>query len=77
MNIINTALYSGMVAAVGISNLQFVDLNSSRNLFIFGTSILFGLALPNWVGATPGAIKTGECFSSYRKAHQYHLDVIH
>ena len=29
----------GMITAVGISNLQFVDLNSSRNLFILGFSL--------------------------------------
>lgn len=39
----------GMVGAVGISNLQFVDLNSSRNLFVFGLSIFFGLSVPVWV----------------------------
>ena len=33
----------GMVAAVGLSSLQFVDLNSTRNLFILGFSIFFGL----------------------------------
>ena len=33
----------GMIAAVGLSNLQFVDLNSSRNLFILGFSLFFGL----------------------------------
>ncbi|XP_064613919.1 solute carrier family 23 member 1-like [Liolophura sinensis] len=49
----------GMVAAVGLSTLQFVDLNSSRNLFILGFSIFFGLSLPNWMGNNPGAIKTG------------------
>ena len=33
----------GMITAVGLSNLQFVDLNSSRNLFILGFSLFFGL----------------------------------
>ena len=33
----------GMIAAVGLSSLQFVDLNSSRNLFILGFSLFFGL----------------------------------
>ena len=33
----------GMVAAVGLSSLQYVDLNSTRNLFILGFSIFFGL----------------------------------
>jgi len=28
----------GMTAAVGISNLQFADMNSSRNLFVVGFS---------------------------------------
>lgn len=38
-----------MITAVGISNLQFVDLNSSRNLFIIGFSFFFGLALPEYL----------------------------
>ena len=43
------AFVSGMITAVGISNLQFVDLNSSRNLFIIGFSFFFGLALPEYL----------------------------
>merc|ERR1712154_407998 len=39
----------GMVASVGLSNLQFVDLNSTRNLFVLGFSIFFSLVLPQWV----------------------------
>lgn len=51
----------GVIAAVGISNLQFVDLNSSRNLFIIGFSVVFGMALPYWLGKeeSSGAIQTG------------------
>ena len=49
----------GMVAAVGISNLQFADMNSSRNLFIVGFSIVFGLALPHYMENHPNAINTG------------------
>ena len=45
--------------AVGVSNLQFVDLNSSRNLFVFGFAVISGLALPKWIAANPGAINTG------------------
>ena len=33
----------GIIAAVGLSNLQFVDLNSSRNLFVIGFTIFFAL----------------------------------
>lgn len=43
----------GVIAAVGLSNLQFVDLNSSRNLFIVGFALFMGLALPSYFGANP------------------------
>lgn len=49
----------GMITAVGLSNLQFVDLNSSRNLFVLGFSIFFGLMLPNYLKQNP--LVTGEC----------------
>lgn len=49
----------GMISAVGISNLQFADMNSSRNLFIVGFSIVFGLALPYYMEINPNAIDTG------------------
>ncbi|XP_077325608.1 solute carrier family 23 member 2 [Lithobates pipiens] len=43
----------GMITAVGLSNLQFVDLNSSRNLFVLGFSIFFGLMLPSYLKQNP------------------------
>ncbi|XP_077423929.1 solute carrier family 23 member 1 isoform X2 [Vanacampus margaritifer] len=49
----------GMIAAVGISNLQYVDLNSSRNLLILGFSTFSGLVLPTWFHSNPGVIDTG------------------
>ncbi|OCT88827.1 hypothetical protein XELAEV_18017455mg [Xenopus laevis] len=49
----------GMIAAVGISNLQYVDLNSSRNLFILGFSMFSGLVIPTWLAKNPGFINTG------------------
>ena len=52
----------GMIAAVGISNLQFADMNSSRNLFIVGFSIVFGLALPHYMETHPNAIETGTIY---------------
>ena len=48
-----------MIAAVGLSNLQFVDLNSSRNLFIIGFSFFFGLTLPKYINNNTGVIQTG------------------
>nr|XP_057932378.1 solute carrier family 23 member 1 [Doryrhamphus excisus] len=49
----------GMIAAVGISNLQYVDLNSSRNLLILGFSTFSGLVLPTWFHSNPDIIDTG------------------
>ncbi|XP_078087159.1 solute carrier family 23 member 1 isoform X2 [Mustelus asterias] len=49
----------GMITAVGLSNLQFVDMNSSRNLFVLGFSMFFGLTLPNYLDANPTVINTG------------------
>jgi len=49
----------GMIAAVGISNLQFVDMNSSRNLFIVGFALFMGLIVPEWMKKNGGAINTG------------------
>ncbi|XP_064880011.1 solute carrier family 23 member 1-like isoform X2 [Oncorhynchus nerka] len=49
----------GMITAVGLSNLQSVDLNSSRNLFVLGFSMFFGLMLPNYLDMHPGCIQTG------------------
>ncbi|CAN9501232.1 unnamed protein product [Ophioblennius macclurei] len=49
----------GMITAVGLSNLQLVDLNSSRNLFVLGFSMFFGLTLPTFLDTHPGSIKTG------------------
>lgn len=43
----------GMITAVGLSNLQYVNLNSPRNLFILGFSIFMGLSLPEYFGANP------------------------
>ncbi|MCB9797307.1 MAG: purine/pyrimidine permease [Alphaproteobacteria bacterium] len=39
----------GMISSVGLSNLQFVDLNSGRNLFILGFAFYMGLSVPAYV----------------------------
>jgi xanthine/uracil permease len=36
----------GMIASVGLSNLQIVNLNNSRNLFIIGLAFFCGLSFP-------------------------------
>ncbi|XP_043215564.1 solute carrier family 23 member 1-like [Amphibalanus amphitrite] len=48
-----------MITAVGLSSLQFVNLNSSRNLFVLGFSIFFALVLPTYMSENKDVIKTG------------------
>ena len=43
----------GMIASVGLSNLQFVNLNSARNLFIIGFAFFMGLSVPEYFIANP------------------------
>ncbi|MBM65843.1 MAG: xanthine permease [Myxococcales bacterium] len=69
----------GMIASVGLSNLQFVDLNSSRNLFIIGFAIFMGLSVPEYFAANPivlnqdpAAAEVAACGYSLR----CHLDAI-
>lgn len=66
----------GMITAVGLSNLQFVDLNSSRNLFVLGFSIFFGLVLPSYLKQNP--LVTGkwskeepQSYWEFLKIHSY------
>ncbi|KAH3861942.1 solute carrier family 23 member 1-like isoform X2 [Dreissena polymorpha] len=49
----------GMVTSVGLSNLQFVSLGSSRNLAIIGSSLIIGLMAPRYLASNPGCINTG------------------
>ncbi|XP_072762369.1 solute carrier family 23 member 2 [Anoplolepis gracilipes] len=49
----------GMICAFGLSTLQYVNLNSSRNLFILGLSIFFPLVLSKWLIKYPDIIQTG------------------
>jgi nucleobase transporter 1/2 len=47
----------GMIVSVGLSNLQFVDLNSARNLFVLGFSLFMGLSLPEYFAVNPVAFQ--------------------
>ncbi|KAM9355015.1 solute carrier family 23 member 1-like [Pholidichthys leucotaenia] len=49
----------GVISAAGISNLQFADMNSSRNIFVFGFSMFAALVIPNWLIKNPNALETG------------------
>ncbi|XP_047452205.1 xan_ur_permease domain-containing protein [Mugil cephalus] len=48
----------GVISAAGVSNLQYANMNSSRNIFIFGFSMFSGLVIPNWILKNPKAINT-------------------
>lgn len=49
----------GMLVTLGLSTLQYVNLNSSRNLLIIGLAISFGIAVPRWLERYPADFKTG------------------
>ncbi|XP_071091091.1 solute carrier family 23 member 2-like [Haliotis cracherodii] len=51
-------LYGPLVGFI-LSNLQVVDLSSTRNVVIIGTSLFVGFMIPDWVTTRPDAIKTG------------------
>jgi len=48
-----------LITAFGLSALQYVDLRSSRNLYIIGISLFFPLVLCPWIQSHPNAINTG------------------
>ncbi|KAM7395702.1 hypothetical protein PAMA_007124 [Pampus argenteus] len=49
----------GVITAAGISNLQSTDMNSSRNIFVFGFSMFSALVIPNWITKNPDYLATG------------------
>ena len=50
------------LTGVVLSNLQVVDLGSSRNLAIIGTSIFTGLMVPHWIETYPSELSTGKMY---------------
>lgn len=51
-----------LVCAIGLSNLNYVDLSSSRNMTILGISMLIGVMTPEFIKAHPDVINTGSLF---------------
>lgn len=49
----------GLISAVGLSALQYVDMNSSRNLYVLGFSVFMGMVVPKWISSNQSSIKTG------------------
>ncbi|XP_022237904.1 solute carrier family 23 member 2-like isoform X2 [Limulus polyphemus] len=48
-----------IVTGVGLSNVQFIDLHSSRNILILGLSLFMGITIPKWFKGHPGTIDVG------------------
>jgi xanthine/uracil permease len=48
----------GQIAAVGLSNLEYVDLDSSRNVFIVGLALFAGLAIPAYMNTLENGATT-------------------
>lgn len=49
-----TSVILVLIGAVALSNLQFINLNSLRNMYILGLSIFFGLAIPKYLSTVQG-----------------------
>ncbi|XP_043268108.1 solute carrier family 23 member 2 isoform X4 [Venturia canescens] len=54
-----TNTFGENVGTIGLSALQYIDLNSSRNLYILGFSIFFPLVLSKWLSLQQDIIHTG------------------
>ena len=49
----------GVFVGVNLSNLQVVDLSSTRNLSIMGMAVFIGVLVPDWAEDNADAIDTG------------------
>lgn len=54
------AILCGIITAVGISIIKFVNLDNTRNLFIVGVSTFCGLSFPAWFKDHPEQIQFGD-----------------
>ena len=55
VSVVSFGTFLGLI----MSNLQYIDLNSSRNLSVIGISLLIGLMVPNWPKKHPESNYTG------------------
>ncbi|WP_440006487.1 uracil-xanthine permease family protein [Halomicrococcus sp. SG-WS-1] len=49
----------GQIVAVGLSNLKYVDLDSSRNIYVIGVALFVGLAIPAYMANVASAAPEG------------------
>ena len=57
----------GMLMGLVMSNLQYIDIQSTRNLAIIGVSTLLGLMLPFWAKGNADGINTGIILNNERQ----------
>lgn len=50
----------GMFIGLIMSNMQYIDMQSSRNLAIIGISVIIGLMIPNWAKNNSRDLETGK-----------------
>jgi len=50
---------------------QFTDMNSSRNIFVFGFSMFSALVIPNWIMKNPDHLKTGIITTQERQLNHF------
>ena len=61
----------GVFVGVNLSNLQVVDLASTRNLSIIGMAVFTGRLIPTWVEQNKTAIRTGKYICNYIMLMQF------
>lgn len=49
----------GMFIGLVMSNMQYIDMQSTRNLAIIGVSIMVGLMIPHWAKTNQKDLETG------------------
>lgn len=49
----------GMITSIGLSNLSYVKMDSSRNILVVGFSLVVAIGIPQYLGKHPEAIDTG------------------
>ena len=59
------------VVSVALTNIQFLDLNSPRNLAILGLSHMLGLMLPQWIKQNQHVINTGKTYRTLNTGKTY------
>ena len=55
----------GQIVGVGLSNLEYVDLDSQRNLFVLGVALFAGLAVPEYFSNVAAAAPDGVGGATY------------